>query len=110
MKKIGDASFFRIVDRLLSAGTGRAPRTRWSIDGVEWQRERHSYAGATHGFTIEVTTGVRSGRPGWTLRVVKQYWRDGRGESTRDLQWAQVEAGSRAEIVDWLKRQERSLE
>lgn len=110
MKKIGDTSFFRIVDRLLGAGTGRTPRTHWSIDGVEWQRERHSYAGATHGFTIEVTTGVRGGRPGWTLRVVKEYWRDGRGETTRDLHWAQVEAGSRAEIVDWLKRQERSFE
>ncbi len=108
--RIGDASFFRILDRLLSAGTGRAPRTHWSIDGVEWQRERHSYSGATHGFTIEVTTGVRAERPGWTLRVVKEYWRDGRGESTRDLQWAQVEAGSRAEIVAWLKRQERGFE
>jgi hypothetical protein len=47
---------------------------------------------------------------GWTLRVVKEYWRDGRGESTRDLQWAHVEAGGRAEIVEWLKRQERALE
>lgn len=110
MKKIGDASFFRIVDRLLSAGTGRVPRTHWSVDGVEWQRERHSFSGATHGFTIEVTTAERSARPGWRLRVVKEYWRDGRGESTRDLQWAQVEAGSRAEIVEWLKRQERALE
>lgn len=110
MRKIGDASFFRIVDRLLSAGTGRSPKTHWSIDGVEWRRERHSYAGTGHGFTIEVTTAIRTGRPGWTLRVVKEYWRDGRGESTKDLQWAQVEAGSRADIVDWLKRQERSLE
>jgi hypothetical protein len=110
LKKIGDASFFRIVDRLLNAGTGRAPKTHWSIDGVEWQRERHSYAGATHGFTIEVTTGIRSGRPGWILRVVKEYWRDGRGETTKDLHWAQVEAGSRAEIVEWLKRQERAFE
>jgi hypothetical protein len=108
--RIGDASFFRIVDRLLSAGTTRTPRTHWSIDGVEWQRERHSYSGATHGFTIEVTTGNRSERPGWILRVVKEYWRDGQGESTRDLHWAQVEAGNRAEIVAWLKRQERSFE
>ncbi len=110
MKKIGDASFFRIVDRLLSAGTGRVPTSRWSIDGVEWQRERHSYAGATHGFTLEVTTGVRPGPPGWRLRVVKEYWRDGQGEATRDLQWAQIEAGSRGEIVEWLKRQERLFE
>jgi len=108
--RIGDASFFRIVDRLLSAGTGRTPKTRWSIDGVEWQRERHSYSGATHGFTIEVTTGNRLERPGWTLRVVKEYWRDGRGGSTRDLQWAHVEDGGRAEIIEWLKRQERALE
>jgi hypothetical protein len=108
--RIGDASFFRIVDRLLSAGTTRTPTTHWSIDSVEWDRERHSYSGATHGFTIEVTTGVSAGRPGGTLRVVKEYWRDGRGESTRDLQWAHVEAGSRAQIVDWLKRQERALE
>lgn len=108
--KIGDASFFRIVDRLLVAGTGRVPRTQWSIDGVAWQRERHSYSGATHGFTIEVTTGVRAEPPGWTLRVVKEYWRDGRGESTRDMRWAEVEAGGRAEIVEWLKRQERTLE
>jgi hypothetical protein len=108
--RIGDASFFRIVDRLLSAGTTRTPKTHWSIDGVEWQRERHSYSGATHGFTIEVTTGNCSERPGWILRVVKEYWRDGQGESTRDLHWAQVEAGSRAEIVAWLKRQERSFE
>ena len=77
------------------------------IDGVEWDRERHSYSGATHGFTIEVTTGVHAG---WTLRVVKEYWRDSRGESTRDLQWAHVEAGGRAEIVAWLKRQERAFE
>ncbi len=115
MRKIGDASFFRIVDRLLGPGTGRTPAAHWSIDGVEWRRERHSYSGASHGFTIEVTTGtcatgVRSGRPGWALRVVKEYWRDGRGQSTRDLQWAHVEAGSRADILDWLKRQERAFE
>lgn len=105
--RIGDAAFFRIVDRLLSAGTTRVPKTEWSIDGVAWQRERHSYSGATHGFTIEVTTGQHAG---WTVRVVKEYWRDGRGESTRDLQWAQVERGNRAEIVAWLKHQERGFE
>jgi hypothetical protein len=52
VRKIGDAAFFRIVDRLLEPGTTRVPRTSWSIDGVEWQRERHSYAGTSHGFTV----------------------------------------------------------
>jgi hypothetical protein len=108
--RIGDPAFFRIVDRLLGAGTSRTPRTQWSVDGVEWQRERHSYSGASHGFTIEVTTGVRAAASGWTLRVVKEYWRDGKGESTRDLQWALIEGGNRVEVVAWLKRQERSFE
>ena len=110
MRKIGDASFFRIVDRLLAAGTGRTPVVRWSIDGVHWLRERHSYAGASHGFTVEVTTGTRTAKPGWTLVVVKEYWRAGSGESMKSLQWAHIEAGRRADVVAWLERQERKLE
>ena len=110
MRKIGDASFFRIVDRLLEAGTSRTPRTNWSIDGVEWQRERHSYAGASHGFTIEVTRGTRAAKPGWTLVVVKEYWRDAGGESMKSPQWAHIEGGSRADVVTWLERQEHNLE
>jgi hypothetical protein len=110
VRKIGDASFFRIVDRLLDPGVTRTPRARWSIDGVNWLRERHSYAGASHGFTIEVTTGTRAAKPGWTLVVVKEYWRAAGGESMKSLQWAHIEAGSRAEVVAWLERQERKLE
>jgi len=110
VRKIGDASFFRIVDRLLEAGPTRTPKTRWNIDGVDWLRERHSYAGASHGFTIEVTTGTRAAKPAWTLMVVKEYWRDARGESMKSPQWAHIEAGSRADVVAWLERQERNLE
>ena len=110
MRKIGDASFFRIVDRLLAPGTGRTQTVRWSIDGVHWQRERHSYAGASHGFTIEVTTGIRAAQPGWKLIIVKEYWRDSAGESMKSPQWAHIEAGRRADVVDWLGRQERRLE
>ena len=82
---------------------------RWSIDGVDWQRERHSYSGASHGFTVEVTTGTKVARPAWTLVVVKEYWRDRSGESIKSLQWAHIEAGSRADVVAWLERQERRL-
>lgn len=110
MRKIGDASFFRIVDRLLDPGITRTPRVRWSIDGVNWLRERHSYAGASHGFTIEVTTGTRAAKPGWTLVIVKEYWRDAGGESMKSPQWAHIEAGGRADVVAWLERQERKLE
>jgi hypothetical protein len=86
------------------------PPNAWSIDGVDWQRERHSYAGASHGFTVEVTTGRRSGAAPWTMLVVKEYWRSGSGEEMKSHQWAHIETGRRADVVDWLERQERRLE
>jgi hypothetical protein len=109
MRKIGDASFFRIVDRLLAPDPARKPQARWTIDGVAWQRERHSYAGTSHGFTVEVTIGTRVAAPTWTLMVVKEYWRDAKDESIKSTQWAHIEAGSRADVVVWLDRQDRRV-
>jgi hypothetical protein len=107
MKRIGDASFFRIVDRLFGAGAPRGQTARWSLDGVEWQRERHSFSGISHGFIVEVTTGI-SRRPAWTLIIVKEYWQKGEaGEGFKSQQWAHLVAGRRADAVAWLKRQER---
>jgi hypothetical protein len=110
MRKIGDASFFRIVDLLLGAGARGAPAVRGSIEGVDWRRERHRYAGAGLGFTVDVTTGTKTGAAAWTLVVVKEYWRSGTGESIKALQWAHIDSGNRADVVDWLERQERKLE
>ena len=91
-------------------GTARHPAVRWLIDGVDWQRERHSYAGANHGFTVEVTTGTRTAKPAWTLVVVKEHWRAKSGEVVKSLQWAHIDSGDRADVVAWLERQERKLE
>ncbi len=110
MKRIGDASFFRIVDHLLTPTPARVAATHWSIDGVDWQRERHSYSGSSHGFSVEVTTGTKATPPEWVLMIVKEYWRDSNGQSTKSLQWAHIEKGSRTNVVAWLKRQERELE
>ncbi|MFI5002575.1 MAG: hypothetical protein ACHQK9_22035, partial [Reyranellales bacterium] len=95
---------------LLSPGTTRNPAVRWSIDGVDWQRERHSYSGASHGFTVEVTTGTKAAKPAWTLVVVKEHWRGRDGEIVKSSQWAQIDSGSRADVVRWLERHERKPE
>jgi hypothetical protein len=44
------------------------------------------------------------------MLVVKEYWRSGGGEELKSHQWAHIEAGRRADVVDWLERQERRLE
>ena len=111
MRRIGDASFFRIIDRLLASGTSRGQAVEWAVDGVRWRRERHGYSGTTHSFTSEVTTGRNTQAPPWTLLIVKEYWRKGDGgDDMKSLQWAHVTAGRRTDVVAWLKRQERSLD
>ncbi len=75
MRRIGDASFFRIVDQLFGAGATPLNAARWTIDGVDWRRERHNYSGDSHGFTVEVTTGTSARKPSWNLIIVKEYWR-----------------------------------
>ena len=109
MKRIGDAAFFRIVDQLLARDAKRATATHWTIDGVDWRRDRHSYAGASYGFSVEVTTGSKPAPGGWVLMVVKEYWRAADGESIRTGQWAHIEKGSRSDVVAWLQKQERFL-
>jgi hypothetical protein len=110
MKRIGDPAFFRVVDQLLAFDAARATATQWTIDGVAWRRERHSYAGSGYGFSVEVTTGTRPPPAGWVLMVVKEYWRAPDGESIRTAQWAHIEQGSRSDVVSWLDRQQRALE
>jgi hypothetical protein len=82
---------------------------RWSIDGVDWHRERHSYSGSSHGFTVEVTTGTKAVKPAWTLVVVKEHWRGHDGEIVKSTQWAHIDSGNRRDVVAWLERQERKL-
>ena len=109
MKRIGDPAFFRIVDRLLAFDAARATATHWTIDGVDWRRERHSFAGHAYGFSVEVTIGTRPPPAGWVLMVVKEYWRAPDGESIRNGQWAHIEKGSRSDVIAWLEKQEQGL-
>ncbi len=107
MRRIGDPSFFRIIDRFIGIAPGADRPGKGSIDGVGIHHERHSYGGETYGFALEVTTLSALAKPAWTLLIVKQYWW---GKSREDRvnahQWAHVSAGRRADVVAWLKRQE----
>jgi hypothetical protein len=55
-----------------------------------------------------VTTGTHATKTAWTLVVVKEYWwKIKTGDSFKSMQWAHITAGNRAEVVDWLDRQDR---
>jgi len=74
MKSFARPSFFRVFDLLISTTNPQLRRTRWTHDGVEFERERHSFSGPKHGLTIETITLTRAGRRAWSLMVIKEYW------------------------------------
>ena len=56
MKSLVRPSFFRVFDLLLSTSNPGLRRARWIHDGVEFERERLSFAGPSHGLTVDIVT------------------------------------------------------
>jgi len=111
MKNLASPSFFRMFDLLLAATNPGIRSTRWTHDGVEFERERHSFTGPKHGLTIEIMTLTRSGRRGWSLMVTKEYWWSGAdSKPLKNLRWARPIAGQRSDLLTWLREQEAALE
>jgi hypothetical protein len=111
MKSLGSPSFFRAFDLLLSASNPGLKRSRWTCEGVEFERERHSFAGADHGFAVDIVTLQQAGRRGWSLMVIKEYWWAGaENKSLKSLRWARPVRGHGRDILAWMKTQEAALE
>jgi hypothetical protein len=100
-----------MFDLLLATTNPGLKLTRWTHDGVEFERERHSFTSARHGLAIEIITLSRSGRRAWSLMVIKEYWWAGaNGKPFKNTRWARPLSGSRADLMGWLQAQEKLLE
>jgi len=110
MKSFGQPSFFRLFDLLVSVTNPGLKRSLWTHDGVEFQRERHSFTGPRHGLVVEIFTLTRSGRRGWSLMVIKEYWWAGEeSKALKNLRWARPTSGQRADILAWLRAQDAKI-
>jgi hypothetical protein len=108
VKSLGHASFFRVFDRYVRPSVSVDEVARWEVDGVDWSRVRHGYASDAHSFTLEVATGVRAGKRGWTLMVVRETWWAGANrDAVKTREWTHVVNGARADILAWFTVQER---
>jgi hypothetical protein len=111
MKTFASPSLFRTVDLLLATANPGLKLSHWTQDGVDWERERHSFTGRSHGFAVEVATMTRPGRQGWTMIVVKEFWWAGNhGRELRSSRWAQLLSGRRKDALCWMREQERTME
>lgn len=107
MKSFAHPSFFRLFDLLLGQTNPGMKRSRWTHDGVSFERERHTTMTAKHGLVIEIFTLDCSGRCGWSLMVTKEYWWIGEeSRMLKNLRWARPTGGRRADILTWFRRQE----
>jgi hypothetical protein len=106
MRILGDPAFFRLFDALVAGAnpTAGLKRPRWSIGETDWHVERHTFGGALHSFTMETVTITRDGPRGWSLLVVKEFWwtADQR-KPLKDMRWAKLVGGSRADVMSWLR-------
>jgi hypothetical protein len=111
VKNLARPSFFRMFDLLLSSTNPGMKRLRWTHDGVDFERERHSFTSSRHGIVIEIVTLTRSGRRGWSLMVTKEYWWAGPDATPfKNLRWARPLSGQRSDLFTWLRAQEAALE
>ena len=110
MKSFAHPSFFRLFDLLLSLTNPGLKRSHWTHDGVQFERERHSVTGPRHGLAIEIFTLTRSGRHGWSLMVIKEYWWAGEeSKALKNLRWARPISGQRSDILSWLRAQDAKI-
>ncbi len=111
MKSLQRPSFFRMFDLLLSTSNPGFKLSHWTHDGVEFERERHSFSSPRHGLTIEIFTLTRGGRRGWSLMVTKEYWWVGsESKAFKNQRWARPLSGQRSDLFAWLRAQEAALE
>lgn len=111
MKNLAQPSFFRVFDVLLGAANPGLKLTSWNHNGATWERERHSFNGATHGQSIEIVTVSRSGKRGWRVMVVKEYWWAGQeSRAIKSLRWAKAINGQSSDILAWFRGQEAVLD
>ena len=63
MKNFTSPSFCRLFDLLMSTHNPGFRRSKWTLDGVDCGRERHSFTGQQYGFSVEIFTFSRLAKP-----------------------------------------------
>ena len=109
MKNLSGPSFYRLFDLLVSATNPGFKLARWN--GVDWERQRRSFAGPSHGFGVDIFTLTRSGAHGWVLMVIKEYWWAGEdNQALKSAHWSRPLRGQRADVIAWFRTQEAEIE
>lgn len=109
MRGLSSRSFFARWQALYAASNPGRGRDRWTVDGVDWIQERHSYWGASYSFQFELHRLLRrsDGKTEWELLVaIERWWGPNRDKSMRDTYWCKALSGRTDQILAWMRKQE----
>lgn len=102
-------AFFRLFDRSIRPTQGLETPSAWTVEDVAWTHERHSYRGPSYQMSTDIFVGVKSGRRGWSVLVVREsWWARGKSDPLRAHQWAHLMSGARGDALAWFQAQDPS--
>jgi len=81
----------------------RGQRT-WTSKGAECSIDKHSFAGEVYSFHVDILQ-IRlatTGRSGWKLLLVREFWQSGDGESIHSTKWLKLLLGKPADVLKWI--------
>jgi len=106
MLRLSRALVIHELERLVDVSPGRIDRRQWKARGLECRRERHSHAGPSYGFDLDILAlradSSEDGR--WEVFIVTEFWRSGGGASLHSPKWLKLVAGKQADVLKWIKR------
>jgi hypothetical protein len=107
MKGLRDSHFIPRWRALYDSTNPGRTKEKWTIDGVEWTRVKHSCFAADHSFQIEIHTLTHrsSGSGSWAfIVVIEHWWGADRSSEIRFGEWCRLLSGRAENVVQWLKR------
>jgi hypothetical protein len=113
MRTVSDRNFMNSWHIVHKATNPTQNNHRWHVADVDWQRERHRFAGGGYSFMIEVhRLDCRvAGKTSWSLLVVIEYWWDATNDEViRSTSWGKRLSGNTQAIGKWMREQERACQ
>ena len=108
MRSLNSRAFFLRWQNLYASSNPGHLKERWEVGGVEWNRDRHSYFGATYSvqFDVHRLEHRSGGQIDWLLLVVTEHWwGPDRATAIRNSYWCRAVIGSSDRILKWFDGQ-----
>jgi hypothetical protein len=109
MRGLNSHSFFWQWEAVYAASNPGHLQDRWTVDGVDWIKERHAYWGDQYSVQLEVHRLVyrRNNKLEWQLLVViERWWGPDRQAGIRNTSWCKLICGKADGVLAWLRKQQ----